>query len=156
MDETCRLWQGEGYGGCEDDVAVFPEQMDKLDLEDSVGSLQRIENYIRYMTERMEFASSRTTQTVTEAGVSTVGLYQAVMTLADTVAALQANLGLISGRLTEIGGQIQTVNTSLGSLTEQVTALEQQAAQLAQQTAALDVKVTALDGRVTALEEPKA
>ena len=109
MDETCRLRRGEGYGGCEDDVAVFPEQMDKLDLNDPVGSLRRVENYIRYMAERMEFANSRTTRTVTEAGVSTVGVYQAVVNLADTVAVLQASLTAMNGKLT---GQIQTIDTA--------------------------------------------
>lgn len=110
-------------------MAVFPEQMDKLDLNDPVGSLRRVENYIRYMAERMEFANSRTTRTVTEAGVSTVGVYQAVVNLADTVAVLQASLTAMNGKLT---GQIQTIDTALEALKGQAAALEARVAALEQ------------------------
>ena len=34
-------------------MAVFPESMNKLDLNDTSGSLARLENYINYMGERM-------------------------------------------------------------------------------------------------------
>ena len=36
-------------------MAVFPEGMNKLDANDVRGSLAMMENYIRYMSERMEF-----------------------------------------------------------------------------------------------------
>lgn len=36
-------------------MAVFPEGMNKLDSNDVRGSLAMMENYIRYMSERMEF-----------------------------------------------------------------------------------------------------
>ena len=36
-------------------MAVFPEGMNKLNANDVRGSLAIMENYIRYMSERMEF-----------------------------------------------------------------------------------------------------
>lgn len=38
-------------------MPVFPETLDRLDLGDVNSSLKRVENYIRYMTERLEFAN---------------------------------------------------------------------------------------------------
>lgn len=37
---------------------VFPDKMDKLDTRDVIGSLQKIEKYLEYMCERIEFSSS--------------------------------------------------------------------------------------------------
>ena len=37
---------------------VFPEEMNPLNIDDVRGSLRTIEDYIRYMTERMEFANT--------------------------------------------------------------------------------------------------
>lgn len=39
-------------------MAVLPERMEQLDPQDVAGSLVTIENYIRYMGERLEFAIS--------------------------------------------------------------------------------------------------
>ena len=36
--------------------AVFPEGMERLDPGDVGGSLAKVERYIQYMTERLEFA----------------------------------------------------------------------------------------------------
>lgn len=122
-------------------MAILPEQMDKLDLRDTTGSLRRVEQYIRYMAERLEFFSGRTTRTVTQAGVSAVGLYQAVLTLADTVAVLQASITGLNTRLTEIRSQIQTMDAQIKSLEEQIAALS-----------GLEAALDALQARVTALE----
>lgn len=39
-------------------MAVFPESMDRLDKKNVEASLATIENYIRYMTERIEHSTS--------------------------------------------------------------------------------------------------
>lgn len=51
-------------------MAVLPESMDRLNVEDSKASLSIIENYIRYMCERIEFSTRNMTKTVSAAGVS--------------------------------------------------------------------------------------
>ena len=40
-------------------AVIFPESMNRLDLSDPSGSLSTVENYIRYMTERMEFSNKK-------------------------------------------------------------------------------------------------
>ena len=37
-------------------VGVFPQRMDRVDPSDPAGSLRMMEDYIRYMTERVEFS----------------------------------------------------------------------------------------------------
>ena len=105
-------------------MAVFPEQMDRLDVNDPAGSLQRIENYIRYMTERVEFSNRNTTRTVTEAGVSTVGLYNAVVTLTDAVAVLQSNLSILSGNMNAFSTSMSKLNEDVAALNTKVAAIE--------------------------------
>lgn len=39
---------------------VFPEDMDRLDPNNVAGSFQTVEDYIRYMIERIEFNSANT------------------------------------------------------------------------------------------------
>ena len=48
-------------------MAVFPEGMNKLDANDVRGSLAVMEDYIRYMSERMEFTMQRMTKTAVSA-----------------------------------------------------------------------------------------
>jgi hypothetical protein len=47
-------------------MAVFPERMKPLDPNNSQESLKTIENYIRYMTERMEFTHSNDNKVIAE------------------------------------------------------------------------------------------
>lgn len=112
-------------------MAVFPESMTKLDPNDTAGSLMKIENYIRYMTERMEFANSNTFRTVSEAGVSNVEIYKMILGLGDTVALVNANITNLYNRLNALQGDVSAqaetisgINTALADLTERVAALE--------------------------------
>lgn len=128
-------------------MAVFPEQMDRLNVEDTQGSLKRIENYVRYMTERMEFASANTSKVITEAGVSTVGLYQMVSALRDTVGIIQSNMNALSNNMNAFGVSISEMQDSVDAMSEKVSALEAKATTM--QTAIDD-----LTARVVALETP--
>lgn len=47
-------------------MAVFPERMRPIDPKDVEGSLKTIEEYIRYMAERMEFAHSNINKFLSE------------------------------------------------------------------------------------------
>lgn len=47
-------------------MAVFPERMRPIDPKDVESSLKTIEEYIRYMTERMEFAHSNDSRFLSE------------------------------------------------------------------------------------------
>jgi hypothetical protein len=71
-------------------MAVLPESMDRLDVQDTEGSLSKVQDYIRYMGERIEFSFRNMTKTVSAAGVSSAELYILFQAQAQTLAALQS------------------------------------------------------------------
>lgn len=98
-------------------MAVFPENMERLDLNDTRGSLSTIQDYIRYMGERIEFSMRNMTKTVSEAGVSSAEVYILVQAQAQTLAALQSTVNGMAGTITSMQRDISDLN-------ERVTALE--------------------------------
>ena len=112
-------------------MAIFPEQMNKLNLDDTKGSFSKIESYIRYMTERVEFAMSNTARNVSQTGMTNEALVALVKDIAEEISAMQSAMSNMAGgitaannRITEMQKSITTLQTDLGSLTERVTALE--------------------------------
>lgn len=113
-------------------MAVFPENMDKLSADDVPGSLSIIENYIRYMGERMEFAMRNMTKTVSLAGVSSAEMYVLLTATSNSLSALQSTVNGLSGNVTTLQGQVNSLlgsvdalSTRMDSLGARVTALEQ-------------------------------
>ncbi len=113
-------------------AAVLPESMDKLNVQDPGGSLSIVENYIRYMGERIEFAMRNMTKTVSAAGVSSAEIYVLVTAMSNSLSALQSTVNGLSGNVTTLQGQVNslldsvgTLDTRLDSLEARVTALEQ-------------------------------
>ena len=123
-------------------MAVFPENMDKLSADDVPGSLSIIENYIRYMGERMEFAMRNMTKTVSAAGVSSAEMYVLLMALQNTVSALTSTVQGIAGDMTSVKSDVGSMKTDISSLQATVSGIQEQ--------------ITSLDARVTALESKKA
>lgn len=112
-------------------MAVLPESMDKLNTDDTRGSLTIIENYIRYMGERVEFAMRNMTKNVSAAGVSSVETYILLTALQNELATLKSTVNDLNGTVTGLGtqvsglsGSIQTMQESIASLEQRVTALE--------------------------------
>lgn len=112
-------------------MAVLPESMNKLDLQDGPGSLSRIENYIRYMVERIEFAMSNMGRNVGEAGTSSVEVLLMVKAMANDLAKLTSAVGSLTGevtsantRITEMQESIESIQGDMTALGERVTALE--------------------------------
>ena len=123
-------------------MAVFPENMDKLSADDVPGSLSIIENYIRYMGERMEFAMRNMTKTVSAAGVSSAEMYVLLMALQNTVSALTSTVQGIAGDMTSVKSDVGSMKTDISSLQAAVSGIQEQ--------------ITSLDARVTALESKNA
>lgn len=98
-------------------MAVFPENMERLDLNDTRGSLSTIQDYIRYMGERIEFSMRNMTKTVSDAGVSSAEVYILVQAQEQTLAALQSTVN-------EMAGTITSMQRDIADLNERVTALE--------------------------------
>lgn len=119
-------------------AAVLPENMDKLNVEDVRSSLSIIENYIRYMGERIEFSMRNMTKTVSAAGVSSAEIYVLITAMSNNLSALQSTVNGMSGNITSL----TNTQTSMQTILEQVqTRLEEMQTQLDD-----------LEGRVAALE----
>lgn len=105
-------------------MAVLPESMDRLNVDDSRSALSVIENYIRYMSERIEFSFSNLTKNISDAGVSSATLYIMLVALTNQLSAIQSTVNSNSAQLTEISASINTLNTEISALKDRVSALE--------------------------------
>lgn len=119
-------------------AAVFPENMDKLNPQDVGGSFAKLESYVRYMGERIDFAMRNTTKQVSAAGVSSTELYILLQAQTQTLAALQSSVNAMQG--------------SINGMASQMTTMQGQISTIQGQIATIQTNVSALDGRVTALE----
>ena len=119
-------------------MAIFPEQMDRLDTSDTAGSLRQIEAYIRYMTERVEFSNRNMTREVSAAGVSSVSVYEKLLEVVNAMSVLSSTVNGLSGEVTALSsrvaelqadvtamqGEISEIQTDISDLTARVAALE--------------------------------
>lgn len=90
-------------------AAVFPESMDKLNLDDSRGSLATVENYIRYMAERMEFSMRNTTRAVSGATVTSPQVVVLLESLNNTLSALSSEVNQIKGQITALENRVEAL-----------------------------------------------
>lgn len=104
-------------------AAVLPESMDKLDPRDTSGSLRTMEQYIRYMAERIDFAVRGMNRNISSAGVSSLVLYNALVELSGSLSSMRGTLNQLSGSVTETQEQVAGLSTSVTALQEAVTAL---------------------------------
>lgn len=102
-------------------MAVFPESMNKLDAQNVPKSLDIVENYIRYMTERVEFSTSKMTKSVNSAGVSSVALLQLVQDVGSAVSVLQSTVNGMTGAMTELSGRLTALEERVKALEEKGT-----------------------------------
>lgn len=105
-------------------MAVFPESMNKLDAQNVPKSLDIVENYIRYMTERVEFSTSKMTKSVNSAGVSSVTLLQLVQDVSSAVSVLQSTVSGMTGSITDLSGRMTALESRIAALESRVKALE--------------------------------
>ena len=135
-------------------MAVFPESMDKLNTDDVRSSLPVMENYIRYMCERVEFAMRNMTKNVNAAGVSSVEMYILLTALQNEMATLQSTVSGLNGTVNGLGTQLANVQSSITSLENRMSTIEDSITSLENQMTSIENSVSALDSRVTALENP--
>lgn len=128
-------------------MAVFPENMDKLNVQDPTASLSVIENYIRYMSERIEFSMRNMTKTVSAAGVSSAELYILVQAQAQILATVQSTIGIIQGNITSLQHSVQEAQAQIGAIQARLGVFE---------STDPTVKATLVDfeERIRALEHP--
>lgn len=135
-------------------MAVFPESMDKLNTDDVRSSLPVMENYIRYMCERVEFAMRNMTKNVNAAGVSSVEMYILLTALQNEMATLQSTVSGLNGTVNGLGTQLSNVQSSITAMENRMSTIEDSITSLENQMTSIENSVSDLDSRVSALENP--
>lgn len=125
-------------------MAVLPESMNRLGL-DADENFRILEQYINYMSERLEFSMASMGRTINGAGVSTAVLAMDVQKLQNDLAAVQGTVGILAG-------DVNAVKLEQAALSARVTDLETAQTALAGRVSAMETAQTALEARVTALE----
>lgn len=135
-------------------MAVFPESMDKLNTDDVRSSLPVMENYIRYMCERVEFAMRNMTKNVNAAGVSSVEMYILLTALQNEMATMQSTVSGLNGTVNGLGTQLSNVQSSITSLENRMSTIEDSITSMGNRMASIEHSVSSLEQRVAALENP--
>lgn len=133
-------------------MAVLPESMDKLDAEDTAGSLSIIENYIRYMGERIEFSLRNVTRNVTAAGVSSAEMYILLTALQNDLSATKSNIQALQGAVTGLQGTTVSLQNSLTATDGRVTAAEGSIASIGGRLTTVETTLTSLEATVSNLQ----
>lgn len=98
-------------------MAVFPETMDRLNANDVKRSLDRIERYISYMTERVEHTNRNNEKATAE-------LLNKITALETKIAALEKKLEEPEATLAEQGETV--VPAEVSETTEEQTEVPEQ------------------------------
>ena len=99
-------------------MTVFPETMSKLPLDNPRQALSILEGYIKYITERVDFANRNVTRVVSESGISTAEIYVLIQAIDHKLAAVESNLNTAVGDITAL-------KSGLSALEARVKALEE-------------------------------
>ena len=119
-------------------MIVFPESLNELPKGNPEEALRMVEQYIKYMCQRTDWAMGNVTKNVSRAGVSSAEMYILLTALQNTVSALQST--------------VNSQNASISALTQTVNTLGNDYAALAGRVTTLENNYTALEQRVAALE----
>lgn len=97
-------------------AAVFPESMDRLNVQDPTTALSIVEQYIAYMTERIEFSMRNMTKTVSAAGISSAEMYILIQAQAQVLANLQSAMSIVQGSITALQGNMTTAQADITAI----------------------------------------
>lgn len=105
-------------------MALFPEMMNKINPEDTKGSIETMERYIRYMVERMEFAQTNETKRLGTADATTQDVIKMFLSTTDLINQSRAELQQLYNQSVALARQVTETNTKLTALTKRVDALD--------------------------------
>lgn len=120
-------------------MAVLPEDMNKTNPSNPEEAIRIIDQYIRYMGERIEFSFSQMTKNISAAGISSAEVYILITAMNQQISAMQSTINNIVGRLNGIESSIVTINGNISTMQGTLQAIQGD--------------ITSLDERVTALEQ---
>jgi len=138
---------------------TFPETMNKLEYQDTEKSLKKIEDYIHYMCERIDFSISNISKTAANLGSSKLSEYEVLEQMKSNIATLSSGVSNIDGKVKSQGTSIQTlqgdirkINETLTTLTTTVNTISSTILTMSQTIETIQNDITSIDNRVKALE----
>lgn len=93
---------------------VFPESMDRLDYQDLNESMHTIEDYIRYICERVDYTYGQLFKDIGSSGVLAVPISIAVGELQKDVKELQNQMAGVSAEATSALNKASRLETTVG------------------------------------------
>lgn len=133
-------------------MIVFPESINAIPKSDPEDAFRIIEDYIRYMCQRTDWAISNVGKTVSAAGVSSTETYMLLQTLQNTVSALQSTVNSQGSSISALLQSVTTLGNDYAELAGRVSKTEAKYTALEQRVGETEKKYAALEQRVTALE----
>lgn len=133
-------------------MIVFPESINAIPKSDPEDAFRIIENYIRYMCQRTDWAISNVGKTVSAAGVSSTETYMLLQTLQNTVSALQSTVNSQGSSISALLQSVTTLGNDYAELAGRVSKTESKYTALELRVGETEKKYAALEQRVTALE----
>lgn len=133
-------------------MIVFPESINAIPKSDPEDAFRIIEDYIRYMCQRTDWAISNVGKTVSAAGVSSTETYMLLQTLQNTVSALQSTVNSQGSSISALLQSVTTLGTDYAELAGRVSKMESKYTALELRVGETEKKYAALEQRVTALE----
>ena len=88
-------------------MAVFTENMNRMDPEHPEQSLRMLDGYIRYMQERIEFANGRLARSLSASGASTKELQAALGEVRSRQAAQASELAGFTGQVNGLRARVE-------------------------------------------------
>lgn len=133
-------------------MIVFPESINAIPKSDPESAFRIIEDYIRYMCQRTDWAISNVGKTVSAAGVSSTETYMLLQTLQNTVSALQSTVNSQGSSISALLQSVTTLGNDYAELAGRVSKTEAKYTALELRVGETEKKYVALEQRVTALE----
>ncbi len=133
-------------------MIVFPESINAIPKSDPEDAFRIIENYIRYMCQRTDWAISNVGKTVSAAGVSSTETYMLLQTLQNTVSALQSTVNSQGSSISALLQSVTTLGNDYAELAGRVSKTEAKYTALELRVGETEKKYAALEQRVAALE----
>lgn len=133
-------------------MIVFPESINAIPKSDPEDAFRIIEDYIRYMCQRTDWAISNVGKTVSAAGVSSTETYMLLQTLQNTVSALQSTVNSQGSSISALLQSVTTLGNDYAELAGRVSKTEAKYTALELRVGETEKKYAALEQRVAALE----
>lgn len=133
-------------------MIVFPESINAIPKSAPEDAFRIIEDYIRYMCQRTDWAISNVGKTVSAAGVSSTETYMLLQTLQNTVSALQSTVNSQGSSISALLQSVTTLGNDYAELAGRVSKTEAKYTALELRVGETEKKYAALEQRVAALE----